>query len=781
VKINMERKEEVFRKIMNQGHSAAWDQEWELAVGFYSQALEQIPDQPRALTSLGLALFELGSFEKALEYYQRAAEVSPDDPLPVEKAAEILERIGRLDRAAERSMLAADLYLKARDIEKSIENWTRVVRLFPENLTAHSRLALVHERMGNIQQAITEYLAVASLMQYTNRIDDALKTTNHARRLDPENKEAQRAWGLLKDNRKLPKPMRQRGGTGPLRMARVLQMEGLKDDSQDGKAIESPDPITESRQVALTKLASMLFEFSDATDETQAEGRGLVSIARGIASEITSRGPDYEEISVHLGQSVDLQTRGENKKAAEELEHAIDAGLDHPAAYFNLGLLFFETGRKESAQRYLQRAVKHPDFILPARLLIGEFQIEKNRLNNAVEEFLEALKYADTQIVPLENSDELGQLYEPLIEALSQEDDVTKLQNLCANIKDLILRPNWRVHLKNAREQLPAENDGTPPVPLASLLTEAKSSQVVGALARINQHSSNGYFRTAIEESYGLLQYAPTYLPLHVIIGDLLLHQDKVQEAIDKFTIIAKAYDARGESTRASDLLQKIVEISPMDLEARTRLIGQLTARGDIEKALSEYMNLADVYYRLAQLDRARATYENALRLAQQSKVNRVWGVKILHHMADIDLQRLDWRQAVRVFEQLRTHEPEDEKARMSLIDLSVRLGQEGKARAELENYVSYLNGQAKEYQAISFVESLVSENPNLLFAHYMLARLYQQTKRIEDAVKQWDRAGELLYASGDKEGAIEAIRSILMLNPPNSEHYQRFLAYLES
>ena len=39
-----------FQTLMNQGHSAAWDQDWDKASEFYRQALEEIPDHPMAVS-----------------------------------------------------------------------------------------------------------------------------------------------------------------------------------------------------------------------------------------------------------------------------------------------------------------------------------------------------------------------------------------------------------------------------------------------------------------------------------------------------------------------------------------------------------------------------------------------------------------------------------------------------------------------------------------------------------------------------------------------------------
>ncbi|MCZ6675247.1 MAG: tetratricopeptide repeat protein, partial [Verrucomicrobia bacterium] len=366
-----------------------------------------------------------------------------------------------------------------------------------------------------------------------------------------------------------------------------------------------------------------------------------------------------------------------------------------------------------------------------------------------------------------------------IIEVHSSEKDKEVLSKLCSSISDLLIRPNWRMNLIEARKQLPRSGNSTVPLPIAELLTQAEGSIVVEALTKINILARDGHYRTAMEEAFAVLEHAPTYLPLHIQMGELLLRQDRNQEAIQKFTTVAEAYGSRGESIRATEMYDRIVELSPMDIGARTRLIDQLITRGDVDKALGAYVSLGETYYRLAELDMARSTYERALRLAQQSNLEDNWNVQILHNMADIDLQRLNWRQALRVFEQLRTLQPSDEKARMNLIELNVLMGHDVQAQAELDNYISFLVGNNQERIALAFLEALVEENPEMVFARRRLAQVYQQAARVNDAVAQWDKIGELLLESGDRDGAVEAIKSIVNLNPPKVDQYRTFLEKL--
>jgi len=761
---------------MSQGHSAAWDQRWDLAEQHYREALEYSPDALQALNSLGLALYEQGKHEDALTYYLRAAGLRPDDPIAVEKVAETYQMLGDKKEAIRYSMQAADLYLKVRDVDKALENWTRVVQISPADLAARTRLAMVHERLKHTSQAINEYLAIASLLQHEGRLQDANKTVNHAIGLDPRNEKARQALELIQAHKSLPRPRAE--GLVTEQLLPLQEGAALVDGGQapDAEPKTSPAPLTEAREKALSKLASLLFGPSD---EPSGEGKQEAA-PQTLTGMLSLEIANSEKIIHSLSGAIELQTKGEIDEAADKLKQAIEAGLEHPAAFFNYGCLLMEAGRVESGQRNLTRALGHRDYALAARLLMADHLYQSGQIVEAAEQYMEALRVADTSLAPSDGADALDERYEQLIKAHLDAGDEEQLANICKIISDLLKRPNWRVHLEKARGQLPERIEGEAPLSLLELLSEAQSSEVVDALNEINQLARDGYFRSAMERAYYVLPKAPTYLPLHRKMGELLHHQNQDQKAIAKFTAVAQAYGARSQPERAVKMMRRVVELSPLDVAARDRLVAQLIERGEIQQALTELRALAEVQYRLAELGAARQTYERALRLAQEADAGQAWIVGILSGMADIDMQRLDWRQAVRVYEQLRTLQPDDERVRALLIDLNLRLGQEGQAQVELDNYLSYLVGVARDTQAIEFLEKTVAEYPKLAFARRRLAAAYQQATRVDEAIKQWDKVGEMLLEGGDREGAKEALRAIIALNPPNAPRYRALLKKLE-
>ena len=763
---------EVFQEAMSKGHSAAWDQQWAQAALAYQQALEEIPDSPKALTSLGLALFELQRYEESLQAYQKAARAAPKDPIPLEKVGQLTERLGNIQGAIQAFLRAAELHIQSQNSEKALENWIRITQLDSQNITARLYLALVHERVGHIPQATSEYLATASLYQRSGDAAKANEMVNRALRLAPQSQEVRQAESMLKNGQLLPKPMHRQGGTGALRVAQVKQLEPSK------SADTGLDPIAEARKHALNRLAEVLFDLSEESGASAVSSkRGMQAIVHGTGS-LNIKQSERSKVMIHIGQAIDAQTKEHDNQAAEELEKALADGFTDSSLYFDLGLLRSKTGDPESAMRHLLIAVNHQDYAIGSRLLMAEIQHQSRRLSEAAIEYLEALKVADTLIVPPEQSAEIRQLYEPLIETQSHETDTEKMEQLCTNIKQLLLRPDWRAAITQAREQLPKYAEGA--VPLAEILTQAQSGQVIEAVGKIRRLARDGYLRSAMDEAFESFKFAPTYLPLHTLVGDLLIQEGRTQDAIAKYTVVAQAYSVRGEAAQAVSLLRKVVQVAPMDLSARTRLIDQLAARGQVEDAIGEYLDLADIYYRLAELDLARKTYTTALHLAQQGGANRSWSVKLLQRMADIDMQHLDWRQALRVFEQLRTLEPGDIAVRKNLIELNIRLDQKPQAAAELENMTAHLESVGRRGEAIPFLEELVNENPTQAVLQRALAEEYRQAKRIPEAVAQLDKLGESLLNAGDRDGAVQVIDAIISMNPPNQANYRILLARLK-
>jgi len=745
--------QQIFQQAMNQGHSAAWDMNWEEAVTHYSRALQEMPENPQALTSLGLALFEMGNFKPALDLYLKAAALSKDDPMPYEKIGRIHERMGNLTEAVQATMQAAELHLKTRHAEKAIDDWLRVTALRPDHLMAHTRLGMVYERMNRKEDAIAEYLTLASLAQRNGEMQKASQLVEHSLELQPSNADAQQAQRALLGNQLLPRPMRPHGVTGALRMAEVRKL-----NQQGRSGTRGLDPVAEARQQALVALAELLFEEED-TPHTEKKSP-----------------PAYLPF---LSQAIQHQTQGNDAQAASELEKAVSKGLKHPAVSFDLGLLVAMRDRKK-ALRFLQEAVAHPDFSLAAHFLMGRLYRENNEFTQAVSQLLQALCLADIEVAPAEQAEGLRQVYESVIETHSRRGDKEKLQTLCENITTQLNRPNWREHLSAARQQLPESSEDLPPLPLAELLFDSESSAVIDAMSRIRRLADDGRLASAIDEAFNALLHAPYYLPLHIQIGELLMKDGQIQAASEKMMLVARLYSLRGEIGSAVQALRRVTQNSPLDIEVRQQLIQLLTKQGRSRDAVLESIQLAGTYYQLAQVDLARDTYANALRMAQQAHLERSIAVKILYHIADIDQQRLDWRSAVRILEQIRSLEPNDSAARSRLVNLYFKLGQDDAAHKEIERYLASLESSNDANRSIDFLQQVVTDHPEKLDVRKRLADILVKGGLTAQAVEQMDAMAEEMISRGNRPGATDILRTIIQLNPNNVNDYEDLLNQIQ-
>lgn len=763
-----------YKKAMKSGHTAAWERRWQDAAGHYQSALDAAPGDYLATVALALANYEMQDYPAALAQYQQAAKIDPDDPMPVEKTARIYQAQGKKAESVKAFIEAAELYLKARDVDKAVANFIYALQVDPNNINAHTRLAVIFEKTMHKAEAVHEYIAVASLLQRRSDAARALQFVQHAAALMPEHPEARQALELVRTNQQLPAPTAPKTPTGSGGLTRHAQIDGPRVEP------DTPDPITEARQKALSQLAVRLF---DQAEESETPGQvtrgGITRITRGTGA-LSLENAERERIKNHLSQAIDSLTQGADQAALEDFERAGDLGLNQPGLHFVIGQLQLATDPVHALRR-LQIAVQHPDFSLGAYLLMGQLHFAAGRLGEASAAYLQALRLADGETVSASQRDDLMQLYEPLVGAALQSEDTKKQTSLCESVAAQLMRPNWRQAVRAARAELTTHQDDSTPMPLAEMMLQTSSAQVVEALSRIRRLSAQGKYALATEEALQSLQFAPTYLPLHTQIAELLAQNGKTEDAVKKFLLVAQLYNLRGEAAQAIRLLQRVIPMAPMDLSIRTQLIDLLRAQGRVDEAIEQYTNLAEVYYMLAELDLARQTYGAALTIVQEAKDSQTWATRILSRMADIDMQRMDMRNAQKVLSQLRSLKPEDAEVCLQLMDIQFKMQQDQAALGEADAFIAYQEKSGQPARAMRFIEEAMTTFPDKAALRKRLADALGRNGEVVRAVEEWDAIANALLDAGDRAGAISAVEHIIALNPPNADDYRRVLADLKS
>ncbi len=773
---------ERFQEAMSTGIQFAWDNKWRQAIGQFNVARDEFPDDPVPHARLGQAHYELAQYRESLGHYQQAVRLNPADVAGLGWIADILERLGQLSSAARTYIAVAEAHLQARNVEQAIANWERATRLDPDLISARQRLALVYQRIGRLRDSVREHLALARIYQASGNIPQAAAVCKAALQMDPSNADILAAVSLLRRGVIMEAPPAE--PVAPPEPEAALAPPGLSDalhraalhgavksaafafesdevlgwqEEPDTDSETSGSPVDEARQAALANLAGIVFE------EDTAEAGALLAKA------------DRDAL---ISQAIEHQTRGDIDQAIDAYERAIQGGIQEAAAHFNLGLLYQERLRLDEAIERFQQSLDgtSPEYRLGSHFALGECFRAKGKIDEALSHFLEVAKIVDMRTVKRDQVDDLVRLYESLADTFALRGEQEQATRFATALVEFLGTKGWEDKVKDARSRLDSLTEEGPMMSLAELLAVPGSDQLLESISLTNEFARRGWLDTAVEECYSAVQQAPFFMPAHLLLARLQEQRGQIEAAGDKYVTVAQVYRTRGDVTQSMEAFEHAMRLAPLDMALRTRLIEMLKRHGEIDRALEHSVALAEAYYQLAQIDKAREKYQEALRLAPRGAPERQWSHQILHRVADIDLQRLNWRDAVAAYSQIVRISPDDERASVTLVELLFKMGRPHEALGQLDRYLSGLASHGRSRKILAILNDLIAQQSDDFGLLNRLAAAYAQAGDTEKAIENLDRLGELQLDAGLREDAARTIRSILALGPADAGSYKRLL-----
>ena len=746
-----------YEQALSRGHSYSWDQQWQEAVEEFEAALAELANEPAPYAGLGMAYSELGQLEEALESYKQAARYSKGDIIYLRQVAEVQEQLARNEDAGQTYLAIGEIQRRRGAEDEAVINWHRAAQLSPNLLGARQRLAHYYTRQGQTRAAIIEYLAVARLYQARKDVERALKTCRSALNLDPRNAELLTAIERLEHGEELVAPHR---SEAPLALGVELQetvdQMAPGENGRGEQQAATASPVQNARRMAMEQLAEELFEEEEQPSDA----------ARKM------------ERDALISQALDAQTHGQINEAISYYEQALDAGVTGPAAHFNLGLLYQVRLRFEDAIREFEKVVNDPRYRLASHFALGESYRARGQIDRAVEHFITVLQIVDLSTVQHNQADRLIELYENLADSLQTRGEPEKATEFANALVEFLSHRGWEDKVRDARKRLDALS-GSRMMILGDILT-AGSARVLEALYLSQEYARRQMVDTAIEEVYRAIAISPDYLPAHIQLGELLASDARTEAATAKFSAVADTFRMRGDESSAVNMYERVVAISPFDLSIRARLVDLLKRRGQIDRALEHYLAMGEAYYQLAQVEKARETYTEALKLAPRGSSESSWRARLLRQIGDIDLQRFDWRRALAAYRELRQLDPDDERTAMTLVDLYYKLGQPAYAVHELDQYLKYLVSSGRSSKVVGILEDMATRYPAEPPLVYRLVRLHLAQGRQEEAIARLDALGESQLDAGQNAEAIATITRIVQLKPPDVARYRQLLKQLQ-
>lgn len=739
------------------GHSLIWEQKWDEALKEFEVALKENPENPTIHDGIATAKRELGDIQGALIHFEKAAELTEQNTIYLRQVADLQQKMGETTEAAETFMRIGEKHLSQKRLTDAIDNWVLATRFNSDHLKAHERLAKVYENQDRPWLAVNEFLETARIYENQGQLNRALRACERALKIDPRNAEALTAAELLKTGERAF-PNNSRGmadSNGSMR--RNLHTGRLVNGTVE---IPIATPIANKLQAAREKMAEEIFSTN---------------------ADIVGSDDDINVMAL-ISQGLTDQTQGNNEEAITSFTKVMDSGLRTSAILFTVAHLHQTLNQFAEAIPLFGEIEGDHDYEFVRLYCIGECFRGLGHIQQAVEHYINALKFIDLPTVPYSKRSRLETQYNELLDTLASETAVDQATSFALSFGRFLQTSNWDNAIQDARKRLDKLSTEPGSMILGDMLN-AGSSRILESLQLAQEHSERGLYNSAIEEVYRAIEVSAGYLPAHIQMADLLIHKNKLPQAAQKLQVIGNTFLVRGDQAGAVGAFKKAVNITPLDIEMRQDLIDLIRDTGQDEALPEQYLGMGQACSHMAKTNEARQYFVEGLKLLQQSNVHNQPEIhkKLLRNLGDVEMKRLDWKRALPIWVELTKLDPDDTYASKNIIDILFNVEQPQKALKQLDQLLVQLIKAKKGREVVVLLEQLVASRPDEVGLADRLARLYLSQKQNAKAIKLLDGLGESLLEQGKNKQAAQVIKKILSLNPPNKSDYQQLLQQLNA
>jgi tetratricopeptide (TPR) repeat protein len=229
----------------------------------------------------------------------------------------------------------------------------------------------------------------------------------------------------------------------------------------------------------------------------------------------------------------------------------------------------------------------------------------------------------------------------------------------------------------------------------------------------------------------------------------------------------------------------RIVEDQPQDWNAKNTIGDLYTRAGQIEKAIDQYMEIADNLCEEGAVAKAGAVYKKILKLKPDHE-RGLWQVSDIlgnqglyadaraHLNTLIELRRTkgDTRGALQAKIRLGSLDPEDYEGRMTAASARIEMGDVGGAMGDLKDMAGELSEKGRQAEAIAVLSEaakLDAEDEEIrekLLEVYSASGDYAKAREYATTLEQFRTVAAALEAQGQADEALATLRQAAGLHP---------------
>jgi len=233
----------------------------------------------------------------------------------------------------------------------------------------------------------------------------------------------------------------------------------------------------------------------------------------------------------------------------------------------------------------------------------------------------------------------------------------------------------------------------------------------------------------------------------------------------------------------------RIVEDQPQDWNAKNTLGDLYTRAGQIEKAIDQFMEIADNLNEEGAVAKAGAVYKKILKLKPDHErglwqVSDILGNQGLYADARAHLNTLielrktkgDTRGALQAKIRLGSLDPEDYEGRMTAASARIEMGDVGGAMNDLKEMASELADKGREAEAIQILQEAAKLDPQdeeireKLLDVYVASGDHARAREYATTLEQFRMVAAALEAQGQADEALATLRQAAGLHPQDTE-----------
>jgi len=654
----------------------------------------------------------------------------PDDEDSLLHLADLHESIGENDPCVDCLLKVARIREDRDELVSAIPVMERVLSHQPLRTDTRLTLARALEQEGQLDAAADHYLRSIDFLESGGQEDDVLPILQHMREALPANWTARErlAGHLLSTGnegeylRELEAMAELAAGRGENERAEQYAQQVLERDDTAVEARETLARVYENRgdTQALAREKMLLADLYAKLNQTE----------RMLDSLRSARTACPEDASIRE-QFVDkLVETGDERQAAREL--------------LQLGRLYFELGQPEDAESTLSRLTEFAPEDSEGRLQVAALYEEFDKKDRAIQE--------------------CRQLAQTLSSSERWEDVLLATERgLGLEPKDADLR---QLHIQALRALERNEDAVGEYRVLIDLLLE---------------RGDDADAEKAVEEA---LQLQPENIDLQRLLVDLYLRTERPDDALGVLRGLARLLESQKQVDTLIETCDRILELSPDDLDTRALLAEQYLAKGLAAEACEEFERVGDENAKAGAHPAALEHYERVIDIDPGA-------LAVLRKMADLVVEH-DSPEAAqphfrKIISVVRTYEdsealdreyrnllerdPTWNDLRREYAEWLLEQDKREAAFAEFLRLAEDLVEGAGDLDAASDIYlKLIEADPERVEFHSGLGRLYERQGDTAKATAAKGTAVDLLLAAGNKEEGLEVLEDIVRLVPSNED-----------